>query len=71
MVIIQEFVIEMLCGMNELDRRILSLLKHWSTVFSWPDGATGGALHQRRRDQGSNPLSGLSRCCLGSDKSVR
>ena len=60
MVIIQEFVIEMLCGMNELDRR--------STVFSWPDGATGGALHQRRRDQGSNPLSGLSRCCLGSDK---
>ena len=67
-IIIQEFVFEMRCGMNELDRRILSLLKHWSTVFSWPDGATGGALHRHRRGQGSNPLSGLSHCCLGSDK---
>ena len=50
----------MRCGMNELDHRILSLLKPWSTAPRWPDSSADGALHQHRRDQGSNPRLGLN-----------
>ena len=48
----------------------------WWLAPSLPDSSTGETLHRNRRGQGWNPrsglnFSGLSRCCLSSDKKLR